>query len=68
LHSAEPERAMCEIGPRLRSNRATLPGEGKIVEHYKPFQNDRPHICAVLALETDRLTFLDLSKTITSFA
>jgi hypothetical protein len=53
---------MCEIGPRLRSNRATLPGEGKIVEHY------RPHICAVLALETDRLTFLDLSKTITSFA
>lgn len=50
---------------RLTSKRSGLPGGGEIVAHYRRFQNDLPDICAVLALEPERLTFLDLSKTIT---
>ena len=49
----------------LTSKRSGLPGGGEIVAHYRRFQNDLPDICAVLALEPERLTFLDLSKTIT---
>ena len=45
----------------------SLPGGGEIVEHYRRFQNDLPDICAALALEPDKLTFLDLSQTITDW-
>ena len=65
-HGAEPERAIREVRDwlRLTSNRTMLPGGGKLIEHYKLFQSDLPNICTVLALEPDRLTFLDLCKTI----
>ena len=62
-HNGEPEKAIREVRDWLRatSRRRALPGGGDIIEHYRRFQNDLPHICAELALEPDRLTFLDFS-------
>jgi hypothetical protein len=63
-HNAEPEKAIREVRDWLRtmSRRRTLPGGGEIIEHYRRFQNDLPRICKELALEPDRLTFLDFSE------
>lgn len=63
-HNGEPERAIREVRDWLRatSKRRMLPGGGEIIEHYRRFQKDLPGICAELALEVDRLTFLDLSE------
>jgi len=65
-HGGDPERAMREVRDWLRmaSKQKILPGGAEIIGHYHRFRNDLPDICAVLALEPDRLTFLDLSKTI----
>jgi len=63
-HAGEPERAIREVRDWLRTitRRGRLPGGGDIIEHYRRFQNDLPRICAELALEPDRLTFLDFSE------
>ena len=68
-HNGEPERAIREVRDWLRaaSKRRMLPGGGEIVEHYRRFQNDLPRICKELALEADRLTFLDLSEATTQW-
>jgi hypothetical protein len=65
-HAADPDRAIREVRDWLHatSKRTKLPGGGEIVERYRRFRDNLPEICAVLALEPDRLTFLDLSKTI----
>jgi hypothetical protein len=65
-HGADPERAVREVRDWLQtaSKRTTLPGGGEIVEQYRRFRDDLPDICATLVLEPDRLTFLDLSRTI----
>ena len=62
-HNGEPERAVREVRDWLRatSRRRALPGGGDIIEHYRRFQSDLPRICTELALEPDRLTFLDFS-------
>ena len=63
-HGGEPERAIREVRDWLRTitRRGRLPGGGDIIEHYRRFQNDLPQICSELALEPDRLTFLDFSE------
>ena len=68
-HHANPERAIAEVRDWLRtaSKRRILPGAAAIVEHYRRFQTQLPGICAELKLEPDRLTFLDLSTTITTW-
>lgn len=68
-HGGDPERAIREVRDwlRLTSKRTALPGGKEIIDHYHRFQSDLPQICAVLALEPDRLTFLDLSKLITDW-
>jgi hypothetical protein len=68
-HGGNPERAIREVRDwlRLTSKRSTLPGGKEIIDRYHKFQNDLPNICAVLALEPDQLTFLDLSKLITDW-
>ncbi len=65
-HGSDPERAIREVRDWLQatSRRAGLAGGGEIVGRYRRFQTDLPAICAALALEQDRLTFLDLSATI----
>lgn len=68
-HDGDPERAIREVRDwlRLTSKRTTLPGGAEIIGRYRRFRNELPDICAVLALEPDRLTFLDLSKVITDW-
>jgi hypothetical protein len=68
-HGGDPERAIREVRDwlRLASKRTTLPGGTEIIGHYHRFQNDLPDMCAALALEPDRLTFLDLSKMTTDW-
>ena len=68
-HHADPERAIGEVRDWLQatSKRAGLAGGGEIIRHYRRFQNDLPAICALLTLEPDRLTFLDLSAAITDW-
>jgi len=68
-HAGDPESAIREVRDWLQATakRAKLPGGGEIIERYRRFRDDLPGICAVLALEPDRLTFLDLSKTITDW-
>jgi hypothetical protein len=51
-HGGDPERAI----------RA-----GEIIGHYRRFQVDLPTICREAELETDRLTFIDLSTVITDW-
>lgn len=65
-HGGDPEHAIREVRDWLRavSSRKELPGGGEIIEHYRRFSRDLPDICTALALEPDRLTFLDLSQTI----
>jgi hypothetical protein len=65
-HNADPQRAIREVRDWLQttSKRTGLAGGGEIIEHYRRFQSDLPTICAELALEADRLTFLDLSTAI----
>jgi hypothetical protein len=68
-HAGDSKRAIREVRDWLQgtSKRTGLPGGGEIVEHYRRFQNDLPDICAALALEPNKLTFLDLSQTITDW-
>ncbi len=68
-HGADPERAIWEVRDwlRLASKRTALPGGTKIIRHYRTFQSELPEVCATLGLDLDRLTFLDLSKTITDW-
>ena len=68
-HRGDPERAIYEVRDwlRLTSKRTTLPGGREIINHYHKFHNDLPDLCAVLTLEPDGLTFLDLSKLITDW-
>ena len=68
-HGGDPERAIREIRDwlRLTSKRTTLPGGSEIIDRYHRFQDSLPEICRFLALEPDRLTFLDLSKMITDW-
>jgi hypothetical protein len=65
-HNADPQRAIREVRDWLQttSKRTGLAGGGEIIEHYRRFQSDLPTICAELALEADKLTFLDLSTAI----
>jgi hypothetical protein len=68
-HGGDSEKAIREVRDWLQANsrRTGLAGGGEIVEHYRRFQSDLPRICFELALEPDRLTFLDLSTTITDW-
>ena len=68
-HGADPERAIREVRDwlRLASNQSALPGGTKIIRHYRLFQSELPEVCAALDLDLDRLTFLDLSNTITDW-
>ncbi len=68
-HRGNPERAIREVRDwlRLASKRTTLPGGAEIVRHCRRFQNYLPNLCAVLAVEAGRLTFLDLWKMITDW-
>ena len=68
-HGADPERAIREVRDWLQatSKRTDLEGGGEIIGHYRRFHNDLPNICAELALEPDRLTFLDLSAAVTDW-
>ncbi|MDX6464400.1 MAG: hypothetical protein QOE55_8097 [Acidobacteriaceae bacterium] len=65
-HKGDPEKAIREVRDWLQaiSRRVGLAGGGEIVEHYRRFRKDLPSICAVLSLEPDKLTFIDLSTTI----
>jgi len=65
-HGGDPENAIREVRDWLQatSRRSTLAGGGEIVNRYRRFRADLPDICLALALEPDRLTFLDLSATI----
>lgn len=65
-HAGDPENAIRQARDFLQetSRRSGLTGAGEIVDRYRRFRNDLPDICAALALELDRLTFLDLSATI----
>ncbi len=65
-HGADPERAIREVRDWLQatSRRTDLEGGGEIVGRYRRFRDDLPTICAELALEPARLTFLDLSATV----
>jgi len=65
-HKGDPEKAIREVRNWLQatSRRAALAGGGEIVERYRRFKSDLPSICALLSLEPDKLTFLDLSTTI----
>jgi len=65
-HAGDPEQAIREVRDWLQatSKRRSLPGGGEIIEQYRRFQEDLPDICAALALEHSKLTFLDLSTTI----
>jgi hypothetical protein len=68
-HGREPDRALREVRDwlRLASKRTTLPGGAELVRRYHRFQSDLPDMCAVLGLDPDRLTFLDLSQMITDW-
>lgn len=64
-HGGNPENAIRQVRDWLQaiSRRSGLAGGGEIVDRYRRFQADLPDICVALALEPDRLTFLDLSAT-----
>jgi hypothetical protein len=68
-HAADPERAIREVRDWLQatSKHTGLAGGGEIIGRYRRFQNDLPNICAELALEPQRLTFLDLSELVTGW-
>lgn len=68
-HGGDPARVIREVRDWLRgtSKRTSLPGGGEVLEHYRRFQQDLPDICAALSLEPNKLTFLDLSQTITEW-
>lgn len=68
-HNGDPERAIREVRDWLQATtkRSGLAGGGEIIQHYRRFQADLPTICTELALEPDRLTFLDLSAAITDW-
>jgi hypothetical protein len=68
-HGADPERAIREVRDwlRLASKQGALQGGTKIIRHYRMFQSELPEVCATLELDLDRLTFLDLSHTITDW-
>jgi hypothetical protein len=68
-HAGEPERAIREVRDWLRvaSNRARLPGGAEVIQHYHKFRRALPRLCAVLALEPDRLTFTDLLNVISNW-
>jgi len=65
-HGGDPRNAIREVRDWLQatSRRSGLAGGGEIVDRYQRFRTDLPDICAALALEPDRLTYLDLSATI----
>jgi hypothetical protein len=65
-HGGEPEEAIREVRNWLRvaSNRTRLPGGAEVIHHYHKFRRDLPGLCTVLALEPDRLTYIDLSSLI----
>lgn len=68
-HGGDPERAIRAVRDWLQasSKRPGLPGGRKIVERYGRFQVDLPTICRKAELETNRLTFIDLSTVITDW-
>ena len=68
-HGGEPERAIRAVRDWLQatSKRQGLVGGGEIIEHYRRFQVDLPTICREAELETDRLTFIDLSTVVTDW-
>lgn len=68
-HGGDAENAIREVRDWLQatSRRSMLAGGGEIVDRYRRFRTDLPDICAALALEPDRLTFLDLSAAITDW-
>ncbi|HEU5350093.1 MAG TPA: hypothetical protein VFU55_00735 [Terracidiphilus sp.] len=69
-HNGDSERAMREVRDWLQAasrRKSNLPGGGEIVEHYRKFNLDLPDICLVLRLESDRLTFLDFSNTVSEW-
>ena len=68
-HGGDPERAIRAVRDWLQatSKRQGLAGGGEIIEHYRRFQIDLPTICREAELETDRLTFIDLSTVVTDW-
>ena len=68
-HNGNQEDTVREVRDWLQtvSRRKTLPGGGEIIGRFRRFSDDLPGICRSLALEPDRLTFPDLSKTITDW-
>lgn len=68
-HGGDPERAIRAVRDWLQttSKRKSLAGGGEIIERYHRFQVDLPTICREAGLETDRLTFIDLSTVVTDW-
>lgn len=68
-HNGDPEKAIREVRDWLQatSRRTGLVGGGEIIERYRRFKRDLPSICALLSLELDKLTFLDLSTAISDW-
>ena len=68
-HGGDPVRAIRAVRDWLQatSKRQGLAGGGEIIEHYRRFQTDLPTICREAELETDRLTFIDLSTVVTDW-
>jgi hypothetical protein len=68
-HTGDLEIAIREVRDWLQatSRRAGLIGGGEIVKHFRLFKKDLPIVCKLLALEVDKLTFLDLSKAISDW-
>lgn len=65
-HNGNVEDAIREVRDWLQTAapRKSLPGGGEIITRFRRFSEDLPGICKTLALEPERLTFHDLSKTI----
>jgi len=68
-HDGSPETAMRCVRDWLSnaSGRSPLPGGAEVIKRFKQFQSTLPDICARLKLEPDKLTFLDLSNTISDW-
>jgi hypothetical protein len=60
-HGADPNRAIIEVRNWLASKGGILPGGTTIQKHYARFVTMLPAMCQALALDSDELTFTDLS-------
>jgi hypothetical protein len=65
-HRGDPEGAIREVRNWLQatSRRTGLTGGGELIKRYRRFKAYLPGVCVSLSLEPDKLTFLDLCRTI----